>query len=419
MMALWLAAQGARAQSPMPPATRSAGPANAAAENTEQFEEQKVAAVRVVSESGEVLSENPAGLAQQAGQSYRSDAVRESLRQLYRSGRYADIRAEAAAGEGGVRLDFVVRQNAYVNSVRVTGLKEPPGEGAALAALQLGLGEIFRERALHDALERLQQTLRDEGFYQAGIAVARKETAATQQMEILVRVVPGHRARIGAVTEQGEAATNGNELLRQARLKPGKEVTEASLDRGAERVRKYLTKRGHLSARVNVRRGEYDAKSNTVPLILDIFAGAKVRVELKGAKISDKKLRKLLPIFQEGAVDEDLLQEGRRNIRDHLESQGYFDLQVRFATSEDTKTGHQVITYTVEQGEQQRLVGIEFAGNKYFSTSLLRERLALQPAGFASRGRFSRKLLESDTESIQQMYVANGFRDAQVQWETL
>ncbi len=419
MLALWLAAQGAQAPSPTPPATRSAGPAIAAAQNTDSFEEQQVAAVRVVSESGEVLEENPAGLAQQAGLNYRSDAVRESLRQLYRSGRYADIRAEATAGEGGVRLDFVVRPNAYVNSVRVSGLKEPPGEGAALAALQLGLGEIFREQALHDALERLQQTMRDDGFYQAGIAVERKETAATHQMEILVHVVPGKRARIGAVTEHGGTSSNGNELVRQARLKQGKEVTEARLDRGAERVRKYLTKRGHLSARVSVRRGEYDAQSNSVPLLLDIFAGPKVRVELKGAKISDKKLRKLLPIFQEGAVDEDLLQEGRRNIRDHRESQGYFDSQVRFDTSEDAETGHQVITYTVEQGEQQRLVGIEFAGNKYFSTSLLRERLALQPTSFASRGRFSRKLLASDTESIEQIYVANGFREAQVQWETL
>ena len=419
MLALWLAVAGAQAQSPMPPASRSAGPAIAAAQNPVPFEEQRVAAVRVVSEGGEVLNENPAELAQHAGQNYSSDAVRESLRQLYRSGRFADIRAEASAGEGGVRLDFVVRPNSFVNSVRVTGLREPPGEGEALAALQLGLGEIFREQTLHDALERLQQTLREEGFYQAGIAVERKETAATYQMEILVRVVPGPRARIGAVTEHGATQTNGKELLRQARLKQGQRVTEARLERGAERVRKYLTKRGHLSARASVRRGEYDAKSNTVPLLLDIFAGPKVRVELKGAKISDKQLRKLLPIYQEGAVDEDLLQEGRRNIRDHRESQGYFDSQVRFDTSEDAETGQQVITYTVVQGEQQRLVGIDFAGNKYFSTSLLRERLALQPTSFTSRGRYSRKLLLSDTESIEQIYVANGFRDAKAQWETV
>ncbi len=408
---------------------RAVTPASAAAENTahsydcalcSQLEEQRVAAVRVVSESGEVLAENPAGLAQQAGQSYRSEAVRESLRQLYRSGRYADIRAEAetAAGEGGVRLDFVVRQNAFVNNVRVRGLSERPGDGAALAALQLGLGEIFRERTLSEALERLQQTLRDEGFYQAGVAVERKEFPATHQMDILVRVAPGPRALIGAVTEQGETPSLGNELLRSSRLKPGKRVSALRLDRAAERVRKYLAKRGHLSARVSVRRGAFEANSKTLPLTLDVFAGPKVRVDLIGTKISGRKLRNLLPIYQEGAVDEDLLQEGRRNIRDFLESKGYFDSQVSYATSLDAKTRQQVITYTVDRGEQRRLVGIEFGGNKYFGTSLLRERLALQPASFASRGRYSRKLLESDTEGIQQVYVANGFREATVNWET-
>src|SRR3989449_5091093 len=35
------------------------------------------------------------------------------------------------------------------------------------------------------------------------------------------------------------------------------------------------------------------------------------------------------PIYQEGSVDEDLLQEGRRGIRDYLEREGYFDVEVR------------------------------------------------------------------------------------------
>ncbi|HEV8383644.1 MAG TPA: POTRA domain-containing protein, partial [Candidatus Acidoferrales bacterium] len=197
MLALWLAPPRQAPQSPTPPAS---SPAIAAEQHTAHFEEQRVVAVRVVSESGEVIMENPVELAQQAGQSYHSEAVRESLRQLYRSGRYADVRTEAANVTGGVRLDFVVQPNFYVNSVHVSGLKEPPNESQALAALQLGLGEAFRERALRDALERLQEALRDDGFHQATLDVERKETPATQQMDLLVRVTPGARARIGEVT---------------------------------------------------------------------------------------------------------------------------------------------------------------------------------------------------------------------------
>ncbi len=416
MLALWLAPPGqAPTQSPTPTAK---SPAIAAEQNTAHFEEQRVAAVRIVSEGGEVLLENPAELAQQAGQNYHSDAVRESLRQLYRSGRYADVRAEAAAVEGGVRVDFVVQPNFYVNSIHVSGLKEPPSEGQALAALQLGLGEAFRERALHEAQERLQQTLRDEGFHQATMEVERKDNPATQQVDILIRVTPGQRARIGEVTQQGAASAEaGTDLLRRAKLKPGKDITSVSLDHAADRLRKHLVGRGYLSARVSVRRGEYNAQTNTIPVTLDIFAGLQIRVEVKGGKLSNRRLRALLPIYQEGAVDEDLLQEGRRNIRDYFESQGYFDSQVYYDKSEDAKTGFQVITYTVERGPQRRLAGIEFSGNKYFSTPLLRERLRLQPAAFTSHGRFSRKLLDADTDSILQMYIANGFREAKVDAE--
>ena len=83
MLALWLAPPWQAPQSPKPPAT---SPVIAAEQNTAHFEERRVAAVRVLSESGEVLEENPAELAQRAGESYRSEAVRDSLRQLFRSG---------------------------------------------------------------------------------------------------------------------------------------------------------------------------------------------------------------------------------------------------------------------------------------------------------------------------------------------
>ena len=56
-----------------------------------QTEGERVVAIRVVSEAGEVLEENP-GLPAQPGQPLDSEAVRESLRQLYRTGRYADLR---------------------------------------------------------------------------------------------------------------------------------------------------------------------------------------------------------------------------------------------------------------------------------------------------------------------------------------
>jgi len=69
-------------------------------------------------------------------------------------------------------------------------------------------------------------------------------------------------------------------------------------------------------------------------LKLRFHAGSEVRVTVEGAKVPERTLRKLVPIYQEGAVDEDLLQEGRRALREWFERAGYFDAQVNYTTSD-------------------------------------------------------------------------------------
>ncbi len=392
-------------------------------------EDQRVVAIRIVSDSGEVLAENPAGLPLQSGQTFSSEAVRESLRQLYRTGRYADLRAETQPADGGLQLDFIVRQNYYVNLVHVVGLREPPGEPLALASLRLGLGEAFRENDLKEALDRLRQTLREEGLYQVQLAYDLSPQPETRQMDITVRVAPGPRARLSAITLRNHTEFPDSELLGRTRLKPGRELTSARLERAAERLRGFLVRRDHLGARVSVRRGEYDPGANRVPLEIELTADPRVRVEVTGAKIPSRELRKMVPIYQEGAVDEDLLQEGRRAIRDYLEREGYSDVQVRYsivpASAETAKqkgargapANRQVIHYQVERRGRHRLVGVAFVGNQYFSDDLLHSRLRLVPAALASRGRFSRRLMEDDATSIRELYIANGYSEARVRSE--
>src|SRR5271156_5410369 len=86
-------------------------------QNLPALEGQHVVAIRVVDDSGNVLQEDPAGLPLRSGQPFTLDAERESLRQLFRTGNYEDLVAQAVAVPGGLRLDFVVRHGFYVNEV--------------------------------------------------------------------------------------------------------------------------------------------------------------------------------------------------------------------------------------------------------------------------------------------------------------
>jgi outer membrane protein insertion porin family len=385
-----------------------------------------VASVRIVTEDGRVLSEKPAGLPISIGKPLDRDQVAESIRALYRTGDYADVRAVSTPVDGGVRIDFVVREQLYSNQVIIHGLVSPPTEASAIAAVQLPLGEPYHADAVNEGLERLRELLKEEGLYAAQVSAEAVPHPKNHQMDVIINIQPGPRSRIKEIRLKNGTEYTDAEILTRSKLKRGAALTAARVQRGTSRLRNFLVKKGHLNARAVVRRGAYDNKTNTVPLELEVTEGPLVRIAVAGAKFSGGELKKLVPVYQEGAVDADLLEEGKRNLRERLERNGYFDAEVEYATSTNEVTlksgrkgSEEVITYRVERGDRHTLLRIEITGNHYFNTDLLRGRLTIYPKGFGTRGRFSRRLMESDRESIQNLYLANGFLEAKVDAQAL
>src|SRR5215467_7946773 len=129
-----------------------------------------VVSIRVIHEDGTVLKDAPAGLPMETGKPLDRALVAASLRALYRTGNYANLRAVTTPVEGGVQLDFVAEENLYFNQVILRGLIEPPSEASAAASMQLQLGDVYRKEKLDSALDRLKGILQEEGLYEAKVA---------------------------------------------------------------------------------------------------------------------------------------------------------------------------------------------------------------------------------------------------------
>jgi len=428
ILAVALLLGGAHARAQVPPASRPAAsiPVTVSATQISTRVGANIVSIRIVTQDGKVLSEAPAGLSVRTGQQLEPSQVADSIRTLYRTGNYTDITATLTSVDGGVRLDFVVREQLFFNQVLIQGLVSPPSEASAAAAMQLSLGQPYRRDVVDEGVARLMEVLHDEGLYTAEIAAEAVPHADTHEMDIIVHVKPGPRARVKEVRFKNGTEYREAELLSRLKIKPGREVTSARINKGTEKIRKFLVKKGHLNARASVRRGAYDRAQNTIPLEVEVTEGPRVQIAVTGVKISSGQLKKLVPVYQEGSIDVDLLEEGKRNIRERLERDGYFDAEVDYTTatkdvqqSGGWKGTEEVVTYKVERGDRHRLVGIEITGNRYFNTALLRSRLQIYGKGFATRGRFSRRLVESDRDSLLNLYLSNGFQEAKVDARTL
>ncbi|MEQ1947700.1 MAG: POTRA domain-containing protein [Bryobacteraceae bacterium] len=332
--------------------------------------------------------------------------------------------ASSATEGNGVVLKIITEPSLFVGGVTVTGSSAPPNENQLVAAAKLELGTAFAGTAVTQAVENMQERLRANGFYDARIQYRLERDAATSEMNITFEVNSGKRARFDGVQVGGALNTSTNSIIRATRWHRGilfiplpgwRQVTEARVQTGVERVRQNLRKANRLLARVTLVRLDYRAPTNTVTPWLDIENGPTIDIRTTGANVSKGRLRQLIPVYEERTVDRSLLVEGSRNLANYFQSQGYFDVGVDFTETTEAN-GTRVIDYSILRSARHKLVGIEMTGNRFFDEATIRERLLLREAGRVRQryGRYSQRLRDQDRATIRDLYRSNGFRDVVV-----
>ena len=349
----------------------------------------------------------------------RTVEVRTAIERLYATGRYTQIEVDARPADGGVILEFRTTNNYFIGHVSVERVPEPPNEGVLVNSTRLELGMPYAEEDVAQAVRNLESLLRNNGFNQSRVQPEVERDPATQQVRIHFRIESGERARYTTLEVTGHPQRTPREIARATHWKGlffWRKQTEVRTQDGVQRVRKSYQKQDRLEARVSLERLEYDANTGRVKPTLAVEGGPKIRIELVGAKISLGKLRQLVPVYEEQSVDRDLLVEGKQNLVEYFQSQGYFDVKVDYAIQAANGAGQSLIQYQAARGERHKVVEVAIQGNKYFDTNTILERMYVRPASLLQfrHGRYSGSLLRQDLDAIGALYLANGFRDAKV-----
>jgi outer membrane protein insertion porin family len=351
-------------------------------------------------------------------------SVRAAIESLYATGRYHDISIEAQPSGAGVELRVVTTFNYFISGVIIDGAADPPGLEQLRTSTKLELGGLFQEDLMEPAVSNMLERLRANGLYRAQVSYHVDLNPGTEETGVYFRILPGDRARFDGVNLTGSLTEPADSIARVAGWRrnlfflilPGwKELTEQRVQSGIGKVENRVRKDNHLAAHVTLDGLQYHPETNLVTPSLRIDSGPALEVNVLGNKISNGRLRQLIPIYEERTVDRPLLIEGQGNLLEYLQSEGYLEAKVDYEQTQP-QPGRSVIDYTISRGPRSKLVKIGVAGNRYFDEATLRERLQMTPASFVRYhwGRFSPRMLQRDTNVIADLYRANGFRDAKV-----
>ena len=354
-------------------------------------------------------------LVQRTGEPLDPDKVRASTRRLFATGRYRDITVRGVRQGDGVTLVFVGTTSFYVGRVTILGVKDDRLRSLLEFATKLEPGTAFDEPVVQTGVDGITQTLQQNGYFKPKVTVKTDVDTAGAQVNATYTVDIGPQARVGQVVVDG---TDPGLTLEEFRKKP-KQNTCSTVSRETDsnaltRLRKQYQKRDHLEATIALEKQTYNGSRNQLDYDFRVNQGPEVQVLVEGAKISKSRLHLMVPIFEEGTIDNDLLNEGLHNIRDYLQRQGYFDAAVEVKVIGENTPSERVV-YTVVRSAKHKVESVEVTGNKYFDRDTLRERLQVQKSDpYQRSGRFSQLLLNADVNSIQSLYRANGFDEAKV-----
>ena len=357
----------------------------------------------------------PSELEQKAGQPLDPMAVRDSTRRLFASGLYRDIAVRAVISGNRVALFFAGTPQYFVGRVTINGVKIERLSGLLEYATRLDPGTAFTQAEVPVAVKGIKDALQRNGYYQATVSATTELDVPNQQENVDFAVSIGPQARVGDIQIVGsDPGLTEKEFRKKGKLKRKSKVTRETTSNALDALRGVYQKKDRLEGTVTLEKQTYDPGSRLLNYTFRANQGPAVKVSIEGVRVSKSRLKLLIPIYEEGTIDNDLLNEGRHNVVDFMQQQGYFDAKVEYKViGEGTPSEH--VVYTVDKGERHKVLSVNITGNKYFGENTLGERLQVQKADlFVRYGKYSQALVTADVNSIEAIYRANGFSSVKV-----
>lgn len=352
---------------------------------------------------------------QKAGSPLDRDQVRDSIRTLFATGRFADIQAEVTPSGDDVVLTFATSPNFFVGAVEVEGAPTRPNANQIVNASKFQLGELYSQEKLDRALENVRQLMQENGYYKSRVTAESTSNPSTQEVDVLFHIDAGSQAHVGEIRVTGTTKLTSPEVQRIAHMDPGDRLTSSRVSNSLQRLRKRFQKEQKVLAQVSIAEQTYRPEKNAVDFTFQIDSGPQVLISAQGFHISRGVLKKQVPVYEENAVDDDLLNEGKRNLLDYVQTKGHFDAKIEIRKENDPNMLR--VIYVIDPGPIHKLSVVDITGNKNFlDTKTLRSYLQVQPASrLLSHGRYSESLLKSDVATLEGLYKSNGFRAVKIE----
>jgi outer membrane protein insertion porin family len=392
------------------------------------YEGQTVTAIDLVANPHRDTEPLRSVITQKIGQPYSHDKIAESVLALEKAGKFPKVTAQVIPDPSGLRVSFILEPAYRLGIVDFSVFSRRFAYTRLQQVANLSDEEPYNPSRLPTAETALLDFLHHNGYFQAEVHATPTIDDSNQLVSVTFVGRLGKQARIGNVNIEGPPSQDSARLLHSVRtirarltgalLKSGKSYTPDRIKAATKLLKRSLAKEQRLASKVHENPPIYHPETNRADVSFTIEEGPVVTVRTTGAKIShiplmsSRKLKTLVPIFSEGTIDRDLVQEGQQNLVDYFQKKGFFDVNVKvnFQRVSDRIS----LVYDIESGKKHKVRSISFRGNQQVSDQALLSQVLIKKAHLLSHGSISQKQLKQSVEKLRALYQDIGYEDVKV-----
>ena len=392
-------------------------------EPAQLYEGLNVSTVEIVAQPTVNVEELRPLVVQKPNTPYSTVAIQKTAEALQGAGKFTKVEVEVKPEANGLHVTFILEPAYYVGMIDFPGATKVFSYQRLLQVVNYPAQEPYEADRARQGETSLARFFTQQGYFGAQVKVGEKLDAERKLADIVYNVALGRRAKIGEIEISGpppaEVALLKRALgsfrahLHSSNLKKGKAYDPERLQAATQWLVDFLGKQNHLANKVQLAPPAYDPQTNRVAVHWQVTVGPLVVVRLSGAKLSSRSLRSLIPIYEENTFDQDLVQEGQRNLVSYFQGKGYFDVKITPQTSQEPSQIS--LVYHVDLGDRHRLTTVKITGNRHFDRDKLADQVVVQKAEFLSRGKFSNDLVTRSVNNLTAFYRDAGYADVQVQ----
>ncbi len=259
------------------------------------------------------------------GQPLLRHQLQQSVRLLYRTGRYARVTAWIEEnGPESVSVEFQVEPARRIARVSLVGARSLD-EGRLLRLADLPAGTPFESDRLTRSAAALAQAYFRGGWRDAQVRWDAEESGGDLTVDLSIS--EGDPTRVGAIEFTGDVGLSQPELEAALGLKPGERLDLDRVDAGLAALRDRFRSRGFHRARVPFPRIASDGLRARVTL--ELAAGPRFAFQARGASSFPEALL-LAQLRYTGAepLDGPVQQELADRLRDFYEKAGFPEARV-------------------------------------------------------------------------------------------